>query len=86
MWAGMQIVYDIKNKMKVTKAVRNGNTVTVVLNFSITRVNYSRKEVDTAFLQLFKQNKAEETSVSGPMSAQEAKFSFLFFFFINLGQ
>jgi hypothetical protein len=73
MWAGMRIVHDIKNKMKVTKAVRNGNIVTVVLNFSITR-----KEVDTAFLQLFKQNKAEETSVSGPMSAQEAKFFLIF--------
>jgi hypothetical protein len=34
--------------------------------------------VDTAYLQLFKRNKAEETSVSGPMSAQEAKFSFFF--------
>jgi len=49
------------------------------VNFSITRVNYSWKEVDTAFLQLLKRNKAEETSVSGPMSAQEAKFSFFFF-------
>jgi hypothetical protein len=29
--------------------------------------------VDTAFLQLFKQNKAEGALVSGPMCAKEAK-------------
>jgi hypothetical protein len=41
MWAGIRTVHDIKNKMKVTKVVKNGDSVTVVMNFSITRVNYS---------------------------------------------
>ena len=72
------------NKMKVIKVVRNCDTVIVLLNFSITRVNYSWKEVDAAFLQLFKQNKAEETLVYGPTSVQEAKGFFFSFFLIKL--